>query len=169
MAKITFEQLWSSYPSKDSPCVAPPGKQAMSNQCAIRVGIALNACGVSTKALGVTHCWYHKVSDGHVLRAQELATALQKRPPAWLGKPQTLQSRGFSTRIAGRTGIIFFKDYWMRDRDREGRPTGDHIDLWNGSRLTDMKSWLRVQMGIVIPGIWSDLEAAAGITFWQVD
>ena len=32
-------------------------------------------------------------------------------------------------------GIIFFNGYWWRTTDTT-RPTGDHIDLWNGWRTS---------------------------------
>ncbi|WP_429267926.1 T6SS effector amidase Tae4 family protein [Paraburkholderia sp. EB58] len=35
----------------------------------------------------------------------------------------------------GRTGIIFFGSYWRRCL-KEKDPSDDHIDLWNGERLT---------------------------------
>ena len=66
----------------------------------------------------------------------------------------------FKAKIAGKKGIIYFEDYWLRPEDRPERPTGDHIDLWNGSRLTEVSSWLRVQLGISYEGVWSDLEKA---------
>lgn len=35
-------------------------------------------------------------------------------------------------------GIVYFADYWARNARKKasGKPTADHIDLWNGSRLT---------------------------------
>ncbi|PCK06167.1 MAG: hypothetical protein COA42_17580, partial [Alteromonadaceae bacterium] len=42
---------------------------------------------------------------------------------------------GFS-QISGKKGIIFFKDYYGSNQQ------GDHIDLWNGSRLTKFKTWI---------------------------
>ena len=56
----------------------------------------------------------------------------------------------------------------MRTVDKPDRPTGDHIDLWNGSRLTDWKTWIRIQFGLVIPEVWSDLEKSKKILFWEI-
>jgi hypothetical protein len=123
---------------------------------------------VNTSALGVAHCWHHEHSAGHVLRAEELANALTDRNVPGVGKRQNLEAKGYASKIAGKTGIIFFKDYWMRDRDRDGVPTGDHIDLWQGRRMTSRASWLRVQLGIVMPGMWEDLEKAKCVYFWEV-
>jgi hypothetical protein len=163
---LVFKDLWNAYPS-DPPC-SSDGKPNHSNQCAIRVGTALAKCGVNTSALGVAHCWHHEHSAGHVLRAEELANALTDRNVPGVGKRQNLEAKGYASKIAGKTGIIFFKDYWMRDRDRDGVPTGDHIDLWQGRRMTSRASWLRVQLGIVMPGMWEDLEKAKCVYFWEV-
>lgn len=38
--------------------------------------------------------------------------------------------------IFGRKGIIFLKDYYGQNNQ------GDHIDLWNGKRLTKYASWV---------------------------
>ena len=166
--RLTFKQLWNHYPDDDNPCTTM-GKSNFANQCAIRVGVALTRSGVSTTTLrGVTHCWQHPKREGHVLRASELASALMRAQIDGLGRAQTLGAKDFKTQLAGKTGIIFFRDYWQRSRDRDGAPTGDHIDLWNQSRLTDWSSWIRVQLGIVMPGFWSDLEKAKSITFWEV-
>jgi Type VI secretion system (T6SS), amidase effector protein 4 len=49
-------------------------------------------------------------------------------------------------KLFGRTGVVYFQDYWKRTTD-SGRPTGDHIDVWNGYRssakwLLEWFSWL---------------------------
>ena len=169
MAKVTFKKLWSGYPDDDHPCRTSGGKSSFSNQCAIRVGVALTASGVKTASFpGVAHCWHHKKAEGHVLRAEELANGLNKKRIHGIAPGKVLTAKDFKSQLAGKTGIIFFKDYWQRSRDSEGNPTGDHIDLWNGSRLTSTTSWFRIQWGIVLPGYWSDLEKAKSITFWAV-
>ena len=40
------------------------------------------------------------------------------------------------TKIKGRTGILFFENYWTRSGETQARASGSHIDLWDGSRLT---------------------------------
>ncbi|PSF08210.1 hypothetical protein C7H09_08555 [Marinobacter fuscus] len=64
-------------------------------------------------------------------------------------------------------GINFFKDYWIRTSDPQNNTTGDHIDLWNGSRLTDWTSWLRISMGLSLEGYWSDFGKSKEILFWR--
>ena len=39
-----------------------------------------------------------------------------------------------SSDYKGRQGIAFFKDFWTRSG--QTHPTGDHIDLWDGSKTT---------------------------------
>ncbi|MGN7876261.1 T6SS effector amidase Tae4 family protein [Roseateles sp. 22389] len=48
--------------------------------------------------------------------------------------PETITGENWEKRIKGRTGIVYFADYWTRGNEKVS--TGDHIDLWNGSRLT---------------------------------
>ncbi|OZY83948.1 hypothetical protein CBP51_19330 [Cellvibrio mixtus] len=165
MSQIKFEDLWKYYP-KDAPC----DKKSFSNQCAIKVGSALSKCGVKTTTLvpKSRHCWHHKESEGHVLSANELAAGLRKAKILGISAAIEIDAVNFKAQIAGKKGIIYFEDYWLRTEDRPERPTGDHIDLWNGARLTDVTSWLRVQLGISYEGVWSDFEKSKKILFWQV-
>ena len=55
-----------------------------------------------------------------------------------------------------KSGIIFFKDYYGPSQQ------GDHIDLWNGSRLTSRVSWFE----FAIRG--GAHYKAATIWFWEV-
>lgn len=165
MKKIIFKELWNNYPD-ELPC----NKETFKNQCAIKVGHALARCGLDTTKLvkKERHCWFHDVKLGHILAAEELASGLNKVKIPGIRSSIQIGPDNYKSRIAGKKGIIFFKDYWMRSSDSPGNPTGDHIDLWNGSRLTDWKTYFRIQWGIVVPNVWSDLEAATQITFWQV-
>lgn len=166
MKTITFKDLWKNYPS-DPPC----NKEKFKNQCAIKVGHALAKCGVDTTKLVKKgrHCWFHDKKHGHVLAAEELANALNKSKILGIKPSINIPSECYKSMITGKKGIIFFKDYWLRNSDSPESPTGDHIDLWNGSRLTDWRTYFRIQWSIVIPNVWSDLEAATRVTFWQVD
>lgn len=165
MKKVNFKELWNGYPD-DKPC-----NKQFSNQCAIKVGSALAKCGVKTTTLVPKnrHCWFHKDTEGHVLSAEELAAGLRKVKIPGLAPVMEISAKDFKSKIAGKKGIIFFKDYWLRAEDRKGFPTGDHIDLWNGSRLTDLTSWIRVQFGITYEGVWSDFEKSKQVLFWRVE
>jgi len=81
---IGFKNLWENHPAingEKSPCTTN-GKKNFDDQCAIRVGVALSKCGTDTSTLpGVVHCWHgHPKSQGHVIRAEELANGLSKHP-----------------------------------------------------------------------------------------
>jgi hypothetical protein len=77
--------------------------------------------------------------------------------------------------VKGKTGIIYFQDYWPRpgeSRDH-GPRTGDHIDLWNKNELASLgliQSWLRRNF----PGRaerWfdrSDYAKSIKIIFWEI-
>lgn len=166
MKAIKFSDLWKSYPN-ESPC----DKKTFSNQCSIKVGAALAKCGVNTISLAPKnrHCWLHKEAEGHVLSATDLATGLRTVKIPGISAPIEIEAMNFKAKIAGKKGIIYFEDYWLRPEDRPEKPTGDHIDLWNGSRLTEASSWLRVQLGISYEGVWSDLEKAKKIIFWRIE
>ncbi len=75
---------------------------------------------------------------------------------------------GGQRRHENRTGLVFFQNYWGPGMQ------GDHIDLWNGSRLTDRGSWLRIHARIGSFGIHSilsdvsDMEKAQAVWFWQL-
>ncbi len=81
---VSFKKLWESHPpinGEKNPCTTN-GKKNYDDQCAIRVGVALSKCGIDTSTLpGAVHCWHgHLKSLGHVIRAEELANELSKRP-----------------------------------------------------------------------------------------
>ncbi|MCK0163294.1 T6SS effector amidase Tae4 family protein [Marinobacter sp. S6332] len=174
---ITFRKLWENHPTikgDDNPCVKD-GKKNFQNQCAIRVGAALARCGFNTRALpGARHCWYHDKSAGHVLAAQELASALAELTIPGIGSVQRLSAKEFMEKADGKNGVVFFKNYWQRSSDREGSPTGDHIDFWNGSRLTDRMTWARFHLRVggfgmhSLPQGPSDYLAAEEVWFWEV-
>jgi len=63
--------------------------------------------------------------------------------------------------LTGFRGIIFFQNYWGTGNQ------GDHIDLWNGTRLTHWSSWARIQLHIS-GGSWSDYRKAEAIWFWGI-
>ncbi|WP_225984676.1 T6SS effector amidase Tae4 family protein [Noviherbaspirillum aerium] len=95
------------------------------------------------------------------IRAQEMANWLT-RPGVLPTNAQKLSGKEAFGSMAGKTGIVFFQDYWGSNEQ------GDHIDLWNGSRLTDWTSLVRIQGGIHIPGVWSDYKKAESVWFWAM-
>lgn len=179
---IRFKQLWDNHPSINgpkNPCVTN-GKKNFDDQCAIRLGVALSKSGVDTSKLpGAVHCWHgHPKSQGHVIRAEELANGLSKRMVPGVQPLIKVNPSGFSEAITGKTGIIFFKDYWQRKnngfKETFRNRSGDHIDLWNGARITDLFSWARIHLRFGSFGIHtfrddlSDFEDSKEIWFWRV-
>lgn len=170
---INFLKLWSSYPT-GTPCDGKNshGDLAFSDQCAIRVGIALKLSGVTFRSYPKSgKCWFGH--DDHILRAEELAAWL-KSAPRFCGwkKPEDVAGEAWRQKIEDRTGIVFFKDYWQREGERGA--SGDHIDLWNGSRLTAssargvLTTLARFTLGLRTGPGFSDLGKSKQILFWPI-
>ena len=100
-------------------------------------------------------CWVHPTED-HCLAAAELANWLEQQPFLGCQKAEIVTGENWRDQVINRTGIICFEDYYLPS----GGSGGDHIDLWNGSRMTDLSSGLRTRFGITIPTVWSDLRKA---------
>jgi len=169
---VTFENLWENHATYEYPC-STNGKSNYSDQCAIRVGVALVKSGYDVTKLRSggkpIFCDYHPKKEGHILRAEEFALALDKtRIPGIKATQKIIPGAGFNKKINGKKGIIFLKDYWARSGETTN-PSGDHIDLWNGSRLTARTSYFRVQWGISWDGEWSDFHRSKEVLwFWEV-
>jgi hypothetical protein len=170
MTQLKFETLWQNYP-RFNPCVdpstgnPPPG---FDNQCAMRVGRALELSGVSFASFRGKRCPFGPKQGGLVTGAQELANWLG--PSCFAGCPTYESSTGAEVfeKISGRSGIIFLANYWRRPGESGTTRTGDHIDLWNGSRMTEYSSWLRVHFGVSWDGYWSDYRLASRTLFWAI-
>lgn len=168
---ITFSALWNAHPEvkgDENPCRRPDGNKAFEDQCAIRIGTALSRCGYDVTRLKAQFCWYHPKSAGHILRAEELANALKWASIPGVSSVIKVNANNFEKVLKNQRGIIFFKDYWRRGNESFLNRSGDHIDLWNGSRLTTRSSYLRIQWGISIEGLWSSFAQAKEIWFWKM-
>ena len=116
--KPNFEKLWNGYPTEDAPCDGGWG-----NQGAIRMSVALNAEGtikISSATYSEPRC-----AHGHARGAESLATHLWRvieRPAIYT------DGKAAKKKLAGKNGIIFFKDCFTRSGETARR--GDHIDLW---------------------------------------
>ena len=180
---VKFKDLWFGHPINDSvqtPCIAPKdgnylgsfarkGFPTFANQCAIRMGVSLRRAGVEPHQItGCLTCSAHPGEHMHYIRAHELASALARGNIPGVGTMEQIRANDvaeFYPQLFGRTGIIYIKDYWHRSVDKQGRPTGDHIDVWNGYRssakwLMEWFSWL---------GYYSNYAEAKEIWFWPVD
>lgn len=163
VAAVKFSTLWDAYPSSD-PCDAKDkdGSKLFSNQCAIRVSYALKRSGVTFKSYPAKRkCWVHP-GDDHCLAAKELADWLELQPFVGCKKAETIRGENWRGKVIDRTGILCFEDYYT-----DPNAGGDHIDLWNGSRMTSMLSWFRTRFNIVGPS-WSDLRKAKKIRFFPI-
>jgi hypothetical protein len=47
--------------------------------------------------------------------------------------------------------------------------SGDLIDLFHGSRVTERAPWIRIHWGISWDGVWSDFKKSKEIWFWQME
>lgn len=170
---VNFVALWAGYPGSppylDPKTNEPPA--GYENQCAIKVSVALAAAGVSMErfrgaAVAVK-------GTRAAIRAQELAAWLKReRIDGIAFAPETITGTEWQGKIKGRTGIVYFADYWLREGEKT--PSGDHIDLWNGSRMTAsglsgaITTFARFGLGINAGPGFSDLGKATTIWFWEV-
>ena len=148
--------------SVSTPCIAPHdlvnledehiplGFPVFHNQCAIRMGVALRRAGVEERQLGgCSTCSVHPSADMDFINATQLANSLAHASipgVAAVEKITGTETAHYYPKLFGRTGIVYFQDYWKRTTD-SGRPTSDHIDVWNGYRssakwLLEWFSWL---------------------------
>ena len=148
---VSFKELWAWHPSNlgnDSPC-ATDGTVNFKNQCAIRMGECFSKSGVLLNSFYGAKCYPgHKHNQSHILRAEELA-GWMKTQPVFFGKVETKRNVKASD-YANKNGIIFLKNFWGAGNQ------GDHIDLWNGSKMTGIEPRE------------SYISAAQEVWFWEV-
>ncbi|OZG71824.1 hypothetical protein BTA51_19580 [Hahella sp. CCB-MM4] len=165
---VSFSTLWDNFP--EDPIIhkdPKTGKDIFDNHCAINLSQCLNNSGIQIKAFAGTLCWSCPSGRIHIIRAEEMAAWLKLKPfigcPAW----ETYTGSNFVEKLDGRTGIIYLADYWRRGSSESSR-TGDHIDLWNGTRMTDLSSYFRAQWGLSWDGYLSDYRKAKKVIFWPI-
>lgn len=166
-----FKTLWTNFPDKDAVKAKCFNKQTKSsspfdNYCAILMSECFINSGVNLDKCPAGHrCWSHAGAK-HVLLAEHLAKWLAKSPPSGFGNKEKIDPSTFQKVLSGRTGVIYFKDYWRRANESEEARSGDHIDLWSKSRITGGSMFYR---GIIeFLGIVSDLNKSKEIWFWEV-
>lgn len=141
---VKFKPLWDAHPANqgvENPCLNKKGSPAFGNQCAIRMGAALKAVGITVPSAKTTaHCGYSGHVQ-HVLLAEQLGYWIlgQKRrfgtPEKKVGQKWDATNGVTVDHYKGRQGIVFFKDFWARQGENEEKnPTGDHIEVWDGTR-----------------------------------
>lgn len=181
---VEFDKLWFGHPINESimaPCIAPKtltnlegkvvqrGLPVFSNQCAIRMGVALKRAGCTENQFpGVLTCGVHPRSEMHFIRAHELANGINRARLPGVGEREIFkgeQAADYYNQIFGRTGMIYIQDYWHRSTDNPNSPSGDHIDVWNGYRST--AKWLMEWFFWL--GHYSNYAGAREIWFWEVE
>lgn len=159
-----FSKLWANHPNvKGENSLLDKG--AYPNQCAINLYAALQRSNVDVKTFHGQLSW-QKDKPKYAIRAQELAEWLVS-PYSMMPKVQKFSGNDVFEKIKGRSGIIFFQNYWGPGNQ------GDHIDLWNGSRLTDWFTWVRIHARVGSLGVHSvlplsDFQKSQAIWFWPV-
>ena len=154
-----FPQLWNNHPNitDEGPLL---DKKQYPNQCAVNMYATLQKSGVNVKSFYGQLSW-QKDKPKYAIRAQELADWLASPANPVHTRVEKYSGEEVFDKIRGRTGIIFFQNYWGLGNQ------GDHIDLWNGVRLTHWTSWLRIQLHISGGG-WSNYRQAETVWFWQI-
>lgn len=166
-----FKTLWDNYPEASEIKEKCQNKQGQintpfENYCAILMSECFSQSGIDLgKCPSKYKCWSHS-GPRHVILAENLAAWLAKSPPEGFGKVQKLSPTTFQKTLAGRTGVVFFKDYWKRPGESEQGRSGDPIDLWNKSRITEGSMAYRAVIELF--GLVSQLSKSREIWYWEV-
>ncbi len=131
-----LERAYEAYRTNSTPC-----RRGITNQCAIRMSIALGRAGFGLEGFprrervhsGNGRCDTDGMS--HVAGANELAVWLRSA----LGTPQVFRpesprggcAQAYSS-IRDHTGIVYFNNCFTREGSSV--QSGDHIDLFNGTQ-----------------------------------
>lgn len=127
---LSFKKLWASHPTVkgEQPLLDTKTYETNAPSTCMR---RLNA-PASTSRLSVASFPGRRTSRNTLFVPKSWPTGL-RRP--LVGCTGLRNSRGEAfDKIEGKRGIVFFQNYWGPGNQ------GDHIDLWNGSRLTDWSS-----------------------------
>lgn len=171
---LRFDDLWREYPRDTLEHIDPKtGNDSFSDHCAIHLSESLRKCGVGAKSFKGARCWNcPSGTAAHILRAQDLADWLSKKPFIGCPSPVIMTGGDFKERCENKTGIIFFKDYWQREGEKgTSLRTGDHIDFWKDGTLAGggfLRSFARITLGLAIEGIWSDFKRSTQVRFWEI-
>ncbi|SEB00995.1 type VI secretion system amidase effector protein Tae4 [Variovorax sp. YR216] len=171
MTIVKFSDLWKNHPhvTGEGPVL---DKKVYNDQCAINLAVALIRSGMNLDGFKGTRSWQQD-RPKYPIRAQELADWLARTPTGIPFGPKRFKGNEIENKESGEsvfdriplsvsTGIVFFQNYWGSGRQ------GDHIDLWNSRRLTDVSSWLRLRYRISWEGYWSNYLKSESIWFWPI-
>jgi hypothetical protein len=166
----TFKTLWDNFPDIEEmkkKCLNKQGKSEtpFDNYCSILMSECMIRSGIQISQSTGVKCWSHS-GNKHLIRAEEMARWLEKSPPSGFGRMENIQPSDFQKQLVGRTGVIFFKDYWTRNQESFENRSGDHIDLWSKNKITGGSMMYRSLIELF--GFVSDLNKSRKILFWEV-
>lgn len=127
-----FSTVWKNHVGSQSfPC----DQLIFRNQCAIRMGQALEDSGISLTSQNLKRCKHYSSkfkshSPGHIRSAQQLANVLYRRP-LLLGAGTKMHIKDGSIRknmniFKRKKGVVFIMNGWG---------STDHIDVWDGTSM----------------------------------
>ncbi len=167
----SFRSIWDNHPvvTKEPALL---DRTVYENQCAINLGAALMRAGFNLSGYTGVLSW-QRDKPKYPIRAQELATWLEMRPAVIGSRVEKFGAKEAFTAvkskegILNRTGIVFIQNFWGTGLQ------GDHIDCWNGHRLTDWLTWARLNIrvgdyGLHDIGFGSDYLKAQSVWFWAL-
>ena len=166
----TFETLWKNFPDKEkikNVCTnkQKDGNNPFTDYCSILLSDCFIKSGYDISAFKGNKCWSH-TGKKHILLAEDFATALKASNLPGLSAMVKINPGSFQSELDGKTGVIFFKDYWQRGKEAFAQRSGDHIDLWNKDRITSSSMLIRGVLEFF--GRVSDLNKSREIWFWAV-
>lgn len=184
---ITFKELWDNFYNDKTPPYTVNGKvpDGFENQCAIRLSVTFHRVGIrmTTFSEKFIKPENNEATIGRLIingfststRANEFAQWLQTRPVCGISPAENITGKDWQKKIKGRTGIVFFGEFWQRDELEEIRDiaSGGHIDLWNTFKLTS--NWTTIPrffFGISSMNVggyqYTDYAKAKRILFFEV-
>ena len=171
-SKLSFDKLRDNFSDIKHSHFDKKGNECFSNYCAINLSEALRKSEIKLVKFEGATCWGCDVENGsHAIRATELAKWLLKNNINGVGKVKVLNGSNYADYVRGKTGVIYFEDFWVR-KGQTSR-TGDHIDLWNKNELESIGTFL-TWIRRTFPGTseaffdMSDLTKSKRVYFWEM-
>jgi hypothetical protein len=109
MPTVPWRKIWDAHPYPASPC----DRVAFTNQCAIRMSVALAGAGVDLSSFRGARCYPGMGHGGsHILRAQELADWIARQHATFgmAGKRKNVTADDY----ARKPGLVFVQNGWAR-------------------------------------------------------
>jgi len=125
-----FDTLWDKYPEYE-PCSNELELPYFDNQCAIKMGVALNASGFDLSDYGGEYCWHHSIKHRHILRVEELCKYLKVKlsDDTLIQRRKSVHNIIHAEDFIDEQGIVAFINFWGSGNQE------DHIDLFRHGDL----------------------------------